>query len=156
MEKLEAYVKSADGNMLLICKHIVAGGETNITEASFTKLATEAARLAFPNDRPDKAFSKYFSAHQVVREAHQRIVKATIIMPVFIGGQAAIDAADEDPSDALAQIEEIVRQQRARNPEMAKLSPAAAFAKVYCDPANARLAAAERRQNRPQPRVAVG
>jgi hypothetical protein len=148
MQTLEAFVKQRDGNMLAICKHVVDGGDVKLTEAQFTKLATDAAQLAYPNDRPDKAFVKYFEAHQVVREAHRVVKGLALILPLQIGGQAAVDAADSDPEDALGQIMQIVEAQRARDPEMAKLSKEQAFAKIYA--AHPELAARERAQNRPR------
>ena len=118
MSALETFVKSRDGNMLSICKHIVDGGEAQMSEASFTKLATDAAQLVYPNDRPDVAFSKYFQADQVVREAHHVVKQLAIIMPAYVG-DAAVDV--DNPEDALAQLEALVAQQRAARPEMAEL-----------------------------------
>jgi hypothetical protein len=69
-----------------------------------------------------------------------------LVMPIYVGGDAAL--AVDDPKDALAQLQAPAEEQRARSPEMAKLSHDQVFAKVYA--ANPALAAAERRQNRPR------
>jgi hypothetical protein len=146
METLQKYVESS--GVLAIAKHICDGGKSSLSEHEFVELATTAAKRDYPNDRPDQAFAKYFEGNEVVRRAHA-VVKATLmpLLGVHVGGQSAVDAADDDPSDALAQIEALVAQMRAAQPALSK---AQAFEKVYCDPANARLAAAERRQNRPR------
>lgn len=65
-------------------------------------------------------------------------------MPLQTGADAAQDV--DDPADALAQLQELAAEQRKRAPFM---TVEQAFAATYTDPANARLAAAERRQNRP-------
>lgn len=74
------------------------------------------------------------------------ITKATpvLIMPLAVGGDGAENV--DDPENALDELESLAEEQRRRSPEMSK---AQAFAKVYTDPANVRLAIAERRQNRP-------
>lgn len=147
METLSEYVKSH--GMLGVAKHIVENpGEVQLTEHQYTQLATEAARKAHPDLSPDRAFSRYFGENEIVRRGHQIVKQLLLIAPFQVGGGAAVGV--DDPEDALAQLEALVAEQRARSPEMAKLSPAQAFAKVYTDPANAHLARAERKQNRPR------
>jgi hypothetical protein len=142
-ETLEKFVKSDDGYMLSFRKSITdIGNKMELSEHEFVELATMAAKRDYPNDRPDQAFSKYFVAHQVVREAHRVVKGLAIILPVV-----ATDDDVGDPVNALAALEELVEAQRAAHPALSK---AQAFAKVYTDPANARLAQAERRQNRPR------
>jgi hypothetical protein len=145
-EALEKFVKNNDGYMLSFCKSITdIGNKTDLTEAEFTKLATAAAQRDYPNDRPDKAFAKYFDANPIVRRAYAVVKGLALVMPVYVGGDAAL--AVDDPADALAQLQELAAEQHRRQPET---SLDKAFAKVYTDPANARLAQAERRQNRPR------
>jgi hypothetical protein len=115
-----------------------------LTEAEFTKLATEAARRDYPNDRPDVAFSKYFQSNEVVQRAHQIVKGTATIMPVFV--DADVDGVN-DPEDALAQLEALVAQLRASAPWMSK---AQAFSRVYQDPTNIELVKRERLQNRPR------
>jgi hypothetical protein len=67
------------------------------------------------------------------------------LTPSFVGGEAA--RSPNNPRSALEQLDELVREQRKRSPEM---SPAQAFAAVYTDPRNRALAAQERAENRPQ------
>jgi hypothetical protein len=62
----------------------------------------------------------------------------------FVGGADA--RAVNNPKSALAQLQELVDEQRRNNPT---LSEAGAFARVYTDPANAELAQRERHENRP-------
>ena len=54
---------------------------------------------------------------------------------------------DDDDDDALEELNRLAEKERRRENGMTK---AAAFAKVYCDPANAKLAQRERAQNRPR------
>ena len=78
-----------------------------------------------------------------MRKAHAVIKGTLLIMPTQVGGAAALDV--DDPVDAIAQLQALADEQRRRSPE---LTTAKAFAKVYSDPANACLVAAERRQAR--------
>jgi hypothetical protein len=140
METLETFVKSCDGNMLTIAKAITDGTvEATLTEAEFTKLATEAALRAYPGERPDQAFAKYFEGHEVVRRAHAIVKGVLIIKPVSIGDEGN----DDDDENALEQLQTLAEAQRARSPELTK---AQAFSKVYLDPANRALVRRERQQ----------
>ena len=146
MQTLETFVKSNDGGMLSICKHITNGGDVSLTEANFTKLAILAAkRDKFPDLLgDDRAFSKYFHQHEIVRKAHA-IIKAypqmVTIMPVVTGN----NSVDDDDLDALAQLQALAEEQRKRSPT---LTFEQSFAKVYA--ANPELARRERAQNRPR------
>jgi hypothetical protein len=62
------------------------------------------------------------------------------------------DSAEDDRDSALALLEQLADKLRAKRPELSK---AAAFSKVYCDPANVALAARERAQSRRRLGVAV-
>jgi hypothetical protein len=137
MQTLETFVKNNDGGMLSICKHIVGGGEAKLTEANFTKLATEAAKRDYPNDRPDTAFSKYFQANEVVRRAHQVVVKGYVSTAQQAGG---------DTGGAYA---ELVAKADALRKQDSSLSEAQAFARVYQNSDNRELAKRERSENRP-------
>jgi hypothetical protein len=66
-------------------------------------------------------------------------------MPIYVGSDAEL--AVDDPEDALAQLQALAEEQHRRQPEM---SLDKCFAKVFSDPANRNLGAAERRQNRPR------
>ena len=132
-----------------VCKGIADQGSTSISESEVTALITAYAKHAYPDARPDVAFAKVFTANDDVGIAFRRAVQIAkglaLVMPVYVGGDAAL--AVDDPEDALAQLEELAEEQRRRAPEMSKSQ---AFAKVFSDPANRALAAAERRQNRPR------
>ena len=129
--------------MLAISKYIADGNECQLTEVQFTKLATAAARVDYPDDRPDEAFAKYFDANPIVRRAYAAIKGLALIVPVSVGGDAATDV--DDPADALAKLQALAEEQHRRQPEM---SLDRCFSKIYTDPANGKLAAAERRQAR--------
>ena len=122
-----------------------------VTEQEFTAAVTDYAKArALPGETPDAAFARVFTANDDVgltlRKACAIIKNTTLmpIMPVSVGGDAATNV--NDPEDALAQLQALAERMRASSPALSK---AQAFAKVFQDPANAALAAAERRQNRP-------
>jgi hypothetical protein len=134
-----------------VCKGIADTGSTSLSEAELTAAITVYAKHIHPNEKPDAAFAKVYAAQDEIGLAFRRatqIAKGMMqmpIMPVYVGGNA-VDVGG--PEDALAQLEALVAQMRAASPEMAKLSHDQVFAKVYSDPANRHLAAAERRQSR--------
>jgi hypothetical protein len=122
-------------------------------EHTFVKLVTSAAKAQHPELSGPQAFTKVFCEDSgqgaAIRAAHA-IVKAR----GAIGGPVDSPIGDNEPdddegddADALDELEELAEQERRRNPGMSK---SVAFTKVYTDPANARLAQAERRQNRPR------
>ena len=122
-----------------------------VTEHEFTKAVgdyADANRL--PGESSAKAFARVFSANDetglTLRKAHAVIKNTTLmpIMPVSVGATEATDV--NDPEDALAQLQALAERLRASMPQLSK---AQAFSKVYTDPNNAALAAAERQQNRP-------
>jgi hypothetical protein len=133
----------------LVVKKIADNGRTVITEAETTALIGAYAKHVYPNDRPATAFAKVFEAKDAFGVACRKAVAIAkglaLILPLQIGGQAAIDAADDDPADALEQLQALAEEQHRRQPALSK---AQAFAKVFTDPANRHLAAAERRQAR--------
>jgi hypothetical protein len=123
-----------------VCKGIADAGSTSISEAEMTTLITAYAKHLHPDMKPDAAFAKVFTANDetgiAFRQAVQIAKGLALVMPVYVGGDAAL--AVDDPADALAQIEELVEQQRAAHPELSK---AQVFAKVYA--ANPELARRE-------------
>ena len=109
-----------------------------VGEAGFTRMIEKYAKTVHPTLTKEQAFTKVFLADddegRAIRHAWQ-IAKQSI-------------AADEpSDDDALDELETLAAEERRRNP---KLSKAQAFAKVYTDPANARLASRERAANRPR------
>jgi hypothetical protein len=120
-----------------------------MTESEFVKIVTRVAKEQFPSLSGAAAFTKLFTDDNpesaAIRTAHAIVKRAAI-------GGGAVDESppDEDDledADALEELEELAEQERRRNPGMSK---AVAFSKIYCDPANARLAQRERAQNRPR------
>jgi hypothetical protein len=109
-----------------------------VGEAGFTRMIEKYSKTVHPTLTKEQAFTKVFLADddegRAIRHAWQ-IAKQSI-------------AADEpSDDDALDELETLAAEERRRNP---KLSKAQAFAKVYTDPANARLASRERAANRPR------
>ncbi len=145
MKPMEAYSKITD--VPRVCKGIADAGSTSISEAEMTGLITAYAKHVYPDMPSDKAFAKVFTADNEIglafRKATQIAKGLALVMPVYVGGDAAL--AVDDPADALAQLQALAEEQHRRQPEM---SLDKAFAKVYA--ANPQLAAAERRQNRPR------
>ncbi len=117
-------------------------------EAEFVRITTDVAKKQFPELTRERAFSKLFTAD----DSEGRALRAAWRISKQ-GGVASSpldepsDTDDETDEEALAKLEALAEAERRRNPGMTK---AVAFSKVYCDPANARLAQAERRANRPR------
>jgi hypothetical protein len=166
MKSVQSIIKE-HGGVLHVAKGIViARDSAGLTEGDITTAATaEAARL-YPGMRSDSAFAKYCAENPAVLKACDVAKQNAFvsIMPKLrsnsdpeyrkrmdehvkkavpqVGGEAARDV--NDPEDALAQIDALVEEARSRFPFKTKEQ---LFAQVYQD--NPRLAAAERRQNRP-------
>jgi hypothetical protein len=115
-------------------------------EAEYTRLVTNYAKSLYPTLSEELAFTKVFcgtDAESIAIRAAWQIAK---------GGSLAVDPDDDadrdddDDADAMAELERLAAAERKRT----GMSKARAFAKVYTDPENAKLAAAERRANRPR------
>lgn len=163
-EQLAALAK--DFGVIKIAKCIVENGNgpgaQALTEVEFTKLVHDYAQLdRRAGESAEQAFARCFTANTdeglAIRKAHA-VVKSgfggfplATNVPVSVGGAAA--TAVDDPKDALSQLQRLAEEQRRRSPH---LSIEQAFALIYAAPENAKLAAQERAQNRPQGRVATG
>jgi hypothetical protein len=116
-----------------------------VGEAGFTRMIEKYAKTVHPTLTKEQAFTKVFLADddegRAIRRTHQ------IAKQGPLDDDAAEDEAEGVEDDALEELEELAQQERRRNP---KLTKAQAFAKVYTDPANAKLAQRERVQNRPK------
>jgi hypothetical protein len=144
---------ATDHGVIAIAKMVTAEGAApgSLDEHTFTKLVTEHAQRAHPDLTPEQAFSKIFGAStdegSLLRRAHA-LTKAwpapMSIEPTFVGGTDALLQVSDPAPDAYKKLVEMAERQR-RDGETA----AAAFMRVYLDPANASLAAVERAQNRP-------
>ena len=137
------------GIAVKVAKAICDVGRSRLTEHEISDLIFKHAQVSRRDgETPAQAFSRVFLADTDegfdFRKAVQIAKGQMVVRPTQVGGDAA--QAVDDPEDALAQLEELADEQRRRSPQLSK---AAAFAKVYSDPANAALAAKERRQNRP-------
>jgi hypothetical protein len=119
-----------------------------VGEHGFTKMIQKYSNsVRLPNETQAQAFTRVFTSDDGEGAAIRR---AWLVSKG--GGIPADEPSDDDEADgenenALEELNELAEQTRQRNPGMSK---AAAFSKVYCDPANARLAQRERAQNRPR------
>ena len=158
-----------------VCKHFVDNGTSGVSEAEVTALLTAVAKKSHPDLRPDVAFAKAYSAQTPDGELMRRTTMAArdagflskvggstppfltgdddgprgasgraSLAPRVTSGRAAQKV--DDPRSALDQLRALADEQRKQNTE---LTEAGAFARVYEDPKNAKLAARERAENRP-------
>jgi hypothetical protein len=158
-----------------VCKHFVVNGTSGVSEAEVTALLTAVAKKSHPDLPPDVAFAKAYSAQTPDGELMRRTTQAArdagflskvggstphflagaddgprgtpgraTLAPRVTGGRPA--TAVDNPRSALDELQKLVDAQRKANPE---LTEAGAFARVYEDPKNAKLAARERAENRP-------
>jgi hypothetical protein len=115
------------------------GKAYGLDESTCTRLATEYAHGVYPSDRPDVAFSKLYEREESIRRFFA-VVKAQTLEPVMVGGVAATHEAinNTEQSEAYAQLEAMAAKLRASSPWF---SAEQAFAKVFEDPKNGKLAA---------------
>ena len=137
--------KRKEPNMDRMTKNVKAMGE-----AEYVRIVTDFAKRLHPELSRERAFSKVFladdDAGQAIRKMWQ-VSKGSGDRPLnAVDEPDEPDEDDEDDTDALAELEELARQERMRANGM--LTKEAAFVKVY--QANPKLAAKERRQNRPR------
>ena len=157
-----------DHGIVAVAKMITTEGAapSSLDEHTFTQLLVEYAKgEARPGESPEGAFSRIFCGNDdiglTLRRAHTlcKYWPAPVsIEPVMTGGTAAFPSTARrpgssperktDPADGLgnayAQLTQHAEQQR-----RAGETAAAAFERVYLDPANRHLAEAERAENRP-------
>ena len=117
-----------------------------VGEAGFTKMIETYAKTVHPTLTREQAFTKVFLADDAEGAAIRRAWQISKGQGIAAG---ALDepSEDDDEGDALDELNALAAEERRRNP---KLTKQAAFTKIYVDPANAALAAKERRQNRPR------
>ena len=163
-----------DHGVIAIAKMITDEGVApgSLDEHEYTSLVTEYAKRQHPGLTPEQAFSRVFSEDspqgQLLRQAHG-LTKSwpapMSISPTMVGGSDAFPSAQRregsspprqdgtnrgGASSAYDQLVAMAERQR-KDGETA----AAAFMRVYLDPANASLASAERAQNRPNGGVRI-
>jgi hypothetical protein len=115
-------------------------------EAEYTRIVGDYAKRLHPELTRERAFAKIFIEDSDEGRAIRKMWQ------VSKEGDLESDGRDdaptvEDDEDAMEELERLAEQQRRRENGMSK---AAAFTKVYTDPANAKLAQRERMQNRPR------
>jgi hypothetical protein len=121
-EQLRTVVKRAGGIMPL-CKSIATSGRSSVTEHELTQLIVDAAKREHPDLSDAQAFAKMFCGPTgATLQRAVAIAKAPQleIMPVSVGGDDAVDAADADPGKATRQMERLVDEQIRRSPEMTR------------------------------------
>jgi hypothetical protein len=116
-----------------------------VGEHGFSEMIQKYANsVRLPNETQEQAFVRVFTSADSEGESIRRAWR------VSKGDDNPHDPLnepdDEDDEDAMEQLERLAEQERRRS----GTSKAIAFAKVYQDPANAKLAARERMQNRPR------
>jgi hypothetical protein len=143
LKNLHDFVQA--GRLADIAKVLVADGDAHsISENEFTELVMEHAKREYPSLSPAQAFAKVFEEDELLRKAHA-VTKSmpfqVDLTPLFVGGDAAHDVGD--PSEAIAQLQELGRQ------KWPTASEAQQFANAFGDPANAKLAAQAHQRPRP-------
>jgi hypothetical protein len=137
----------ADIGIERIAKAVVERGySTAISEREFTEAVTALAVKRFPDKPRDVAFAKLFGEQTeeaaTLRKAHA-IIKGMPRMTLVPVGDESVDDGGNAYDALMAKAAELRQAD-------GSLTEAQAFAKVYTDPANARLAQKERLQNRPR------
>jgi hypothetical protein len=150
-ETLESIMK--DGGIAGVCAAVVSKGSTTISEHELVEAVSKVAAERYPELSSAQAFAKIYSdggeEGRVLRSAIN-VAKLSVfdLAPVYVGGpdamHEAIDATEQ--SEAYAQLEAMASKLRASSPW---LSAEQAFAKVFEDPKNGKLAAKAHR--RPSP-----
>jgi hypothetical protein len=132
------------GGAVAMAKIINADGDAHgLSEEEYTRILTEHAQKLFPDKTPDSAFAKLFADTgpdgTVLRKAHALTKLSPFdIQPTMATGPDAMhEANDSERSEASRQIGEMAERLRATSPW---LGADQAFARVFTDPANAKLA----------------
>jgi hypothetical protein len=118
-----------------------------VGEHGFTKMIEKYAKTVHPTLTKEQAFCKVFLADDDEGAAIRRAWQIAKQGSAPLDDDEAEDEADGVEDDALEELQELATAERRRCPTLTK---AQAFTKVYVDPANAKLAARERRANRPR------
>jgi hypothetical protein len=144
----------AKGDAIGLATHICKNGGGDLSEAGFTQIVTDYAVRLHPSLTPEAAFTKAFDARDaagaLLRRAHAVVAGRLPDDKERDDEEERERERDDDNGDALSEFNEKAAQLRKARPD---LSPEQAFAKVFEDPANRRLAARERKQNSPLRRV---
>jgi hypothetical protein len=154
-DQLKSIVK--DFGLTRLCKRFIDDNDAHsISEIELHDMAMDEARKQFPNDRPDKAFTKHFNGNIELRKAlaiakdqqfAQSLRKSFPDVMSIEPTSTEVGSTDveDDSRDAYEKLMEMAEAQRAKAPW---LSTSQLFERVFSDPANAKLAArAHRRPN---------
>jgi hypothetical protein len=139
---LELILKS-EAAMHALCKQLTANGSSGLSHPEFDGFLGRYAAGKYPALRLGNAIAKVLAEETPVARAYQAVHSFYKAEPVADDE----DDEDDDDDDALEELNRLAEAERRRENGMTK---AAAFAKVYTDPANAKLAQRERAQNRPR------
>jgi hypothetical protein len=151
-QELRDIAKTGGGVVAIAKAFLDEGRSFGIGETEFTQLMTEHAQRMFPDKTPEGAFAKLFCDNGadsvVLRKAHaltKGVYDHADLTPTMVGGPAATHAAvsDTEQSEAYAKLEDMAERMRATSPW---LSSEQAFAAVFTDPKNGKLAASAHRR----------
>jgi hypothetical protein len=151
-QELRDIAKTGGGVVAIAKAFLDEGRSFGIGETEFTQLMTEHAQRMFPDKTPEGAFAKLFCDNGadsvVLRKAHaltKGVYDHADLTPTMVGGPAATHAAvsDTEQSEAYAKLQDMAERMRATSPW---LSSEQAFAAVFTDPKNGKLAASAHRR----------
>jgi hypothetical protein len=118
----------------------------DLGEHGYTKIIQKyASANRLPSETASQAFTRIFTEDSAQGAAIRKFWQVSKQGP--LDDDEAEDEAEGVEDDALEELKELARQLRVRCPQLTK---AQAFTKIYTDPENAKLAARERRANRPR------
>jgi hypothetical protein len=153
MTRTQALHDIAKGGIHAIAKAMTDENRAyGISQHEFTQLMTEHAQRMFPDKTPEGALAKLFcdsgADGVMLRKAHaltKGVYDRADLTPTMVGGPAATHAAvsDTEQSEAYAKLQDMAERMRATSPW---LSSEQAFAAVFTDPKNGKLAASAHRR----------
>jgi hypothetical protein len=126
------------------CKRVLAGEPTAYTRPD---LLAEMQRRAAVYHRPDVTAEQALAKFLMTDEDGRALYAAYRVLP-NPAPEPVTKRIEPAPSPSLAALNKLADDLRNREPS---LSAEMAFTKVYSDPRNRRLVAAERDENRPPP-----
>ena len=143
------------GGAVAMAKIINADNDAHgLSEEEYTRILTEHAQKLYPAKTPDSAFATVFSDTGadgvMLRKAHAVVrLSAFGVQPTMVGGLDAQNAANDstESSEAYKQLVDMAEKMRAAS--ATPLSSDQAFARVFENPANAKLAAKAHVRPRP-------
>jgi hypothetical protein len=140
MDSIHSIMKST--SVTAACEAIIAKGSTSISQDELVEAATKIAHARFPHLDPVRAFARVYEdqgAEGLALRKAINVAKASAFQ-VFYGAAMQPTQTVGDTS-AYAELMAKAAEYRKAHPE---LTEAQAFAKIYEDPANLKIAKRER------------